>query len=420
MIIYPRYAIVIDTTMYTKKIIYFLAFCVVFGASSFAHGATEDTRYLVKSSSAFWKKSFGVRHEFKDGFTVDLSDWQLRVAKVFGVELVPVKKVYILPESPIAQENNEETEGVSGRAKPTPAPSVRPTPSDQLPWGVEAIYGNDPLLTATSGGRDVNVAVLDTGVLKSHLDLKNRVSQCKDFTAIKQPIVNDKCEDKNGHGTHVTGIIAADGGIDGKGVYGVAPEANIFAYKVCGTNGSCWSDDIAFAIKTATDNGANIINMSLGSDSESSLIADAISYAVDKNVLVVAAAGNDGPDVGSIDYPGANPSVMAVGAFDVAFGMADWSSRGINSTTTPFVVQEKDVEFAAPGVIVESTWNSGGYVILSGTSMATPHVSGLAAKLWQKDAVDPDSATRDLLHTFSQDLSPAGDDNASGFGFPHI
>ena len=174
------------------------------------------------------------------------------------------------------------------------------------------------------------------------------------------------------------------------------------------------------AIRNAADNGAHIINMSLGSDTESSLIKDAIFYAVSKNVLVVAAAGNDGPDPDSIDYPGANSNVIAVGAFDIAQVIADWSSRGINSTTTPYVVEEKDIEFAAPGVIIESTWNNGGYVILSGTSMASPHMAGLAAKLWQKDALDPDSATRDLLHTFSQDLNLVGDDNTSGFGFPHL
>lgn len=406
--------------MDTKKTAYLLVFALLLGFSGFAYGATDDTRYLVKSNSGFWKKSFGVRHEFKDGFTADLSDWQLRVAKVFGVETVSVKKLYILPETPVTPENEEIDSTIKGRPKPSPSPSARPTPSDQLPWGIEAIYGNDPLLTATSGGAGVNIAVLDTGVLRTHLDLKNRVAQCKDFTAMKQPIVNDKCDDKNGHGTHVSGIIAADGGADGKGIYGVAPEATLFSYKVCGNNGSCWSDDIAYAIRTAADNGANVINMSLGGDSESSLISDAISYAVDKNVLVVAAAGNDGPDAGSIDYPGANPNVIAVGAFDVAFGIADWSSRGVNLITTPYVVEEKDIEFAAPGVIIESTWNSGGYVILSGTSMATPHVAGLAAKLWQKDALDPDSATRDLLHTFSQDLLPVGDDDASGFGFPHL
>ncbi|MDP3792636.1 MAG: S8 family peptidase [bacterium] len=413
--------------MDTKKIAYFLVFSLVLGFSSVAQGATEDTRYLIKSHSGFWKKSFGVRHEFNDGFTTDLNDWQLRVAKVFGVEVVAVKKLFILPEVPapsgevIGSEEKDKSIEVDGRKpSPTPLPS-RLVPSDQLPWGVEAIYGNNPLLVKTSGGADVNVAVLDTGVFKDHLDLKNRLSQCKDFTAAKVPIVDGKCEDKNGHGTHVAGIILADGGTDGKGIYGVAPEADLYAYKVCGNNGSCWSDDIAIAMRTAVDQGAHVISLSLGSDTESSLIKNAISYAVSKNVLVVAAAGNDGPDVGSIDYPGANPDVVAVGAFDVNIDVAEWSSRGINSTTTLNIIEEGDIEFVAPGVIIESTWKDGGYVILSGTSMATPHVTGLAAKLWQKDAEDPDLATRNLLKTFSGDLiPPVGEDNTSGYGFPHL
>ena len=413
--------------MFTKKTAYFLVFSLVLGFSSVAHGASEDTRYLVKSHSGFWKKSFGIRNEFTDGFTADMTEWQLRIAKVFGVEVVAVKKLFILPESlnpttPVSEVLGSEADkdvDVEGK-KPVPSPS-RLVPSDQLPWGVEAIYGNNPLLIKPSGGVDVNVAVLDTGVFGDHTDLKKRISQCKDFTAAKLPVVDGKCEDRNGHGTHVAGIIAADGGDDGKGIYGVAPESNIYAYKVCGNNGSCWSDDIAVAIKTATDEGANLINLSLGGDTESSLIKNAVSYAVSKNVLVVAAAGNDGPDEASIDYPGANADVVAVGAFDVNFDVAEWSSRGINSTTALNVIEEGDMEFAAPGVIVESTWKDGGYVILSGTSMATPHITGLAAKLWQKDAEDPDSATRNLLKIFSGDLiPPVGEDNTSGYGFPHL
>ncbi len=332
---------------------------------------------------------------------------------------MPVKKLYILPSEPLASTEPDPLEEGDLRIK-SKASASRILPSNRLPWGIKAVYNNDPLLAKTSGGAGVNVAVLDTGILKSHLDLKNRVKQCKDFTSLRQPIVDGKCEDKNGHGTHVSGIIAADGGSDNKGIYGVAPEASLFVYKVCGNNGSCWADDIAVAIKTAANSGANVINMSLGSDTESSLIKDAAAYAATKNVLMIAAAGNDGPYLGSIDYPSANPNVVAVGAFDVSYAIAEWSSRGINSTTTPYVVEEQDIEFSTPGVNIESTWKDGGYVILSGTSMASPHVAGLAAKLWQKDALDPDSATRSLLWQFSQDLIPVGDDDASGWGFSHL
>jgi subtilisin len=415
--------------LHTKKIAYFLVFSIVLGFSGVAHGASEDTRYLIKSNSGFWKKSFGVRHQFDGGFTSDLTDLQLRVAKVFGIEVEPVGKFYILADTVASEGSGSEVldtisqgkpdESIGGKPTPGPIASIRPAPTDQVPWGVRAIY-NDDLIETTSGGVGVNVAVLDTGVLMTHPDLKDRIAQCKDFTSAKTPMIDGKCEDKNGHGTHVAGIIAADGGADGLGIYGVAPEANIFAYRVCGNNGSCWADDIAGAITAAANQGANIINMSLGSDVESTMIKSAINYAVSKNVLVVAAAGNDGPDIGSIDYPGANPNVIAVGAFDVSLEMADWSSRGVNSNTEKGVIEEGDVEFAAPGVIIESTWKDGGYLILSGTSMATPHISGLAAQIWNKSAEDPDSDTRALLKSFVKEILPAGEDDASGYGFPQL
>ena len=427
--------------MLRRKTAYLLVLFVFLGIAGSVFGAEENTRYLVRSKSGFWKKSFGIRHDFKEGFTTDLADWQLRVAKVFGVEVVSVKKFYILNSELLALESTPTPSAEPVLASPTPdivpvkpepkveidarkpgstpIPSITPLPFDQLPWGVRAVY-DDLLLSKTSGGKDINIAVLDTGIFKDHSDLVRRVVQCKDFTQAKKPISDNQCDDKNGHGTHVSGTIVADGGSNGVGIYGLVPEANLFVYKVCGNNGSCWSDDIAMGIMTAADNGTNVLNLSLGGDNESSLIKDAISYAVSKNVLVVAAAGNDGPYIGSIDYPGANSDVVAVGAFDSSYNVAEWSSRGSNSATNPDTIEEGDIEFASPGVNIESTWKDGGYVILSGTSMATPHITGLAAKLWQKDVDDPDSATRTLLHTFSQDLSPIGDDDASGFGFPHL
>ena len=154
--------------------------------------------------------------------------------------------------------------------------------------------------------------------------------------------------------------------------------------------------------------------MSLGGDTQSSLIKDAIDYAVSKGVLVVAAAGNDGPAYGSIDYPGANVKVIAVGAINSGEYVPDWSSRGINNGD--YIVEEKEVEFGAPGVSVESTWKDGCYNTIQGTSMATPHVLGLAAKLWDTDA----ETTRTKLQELAKlnDLYTEGDDTATGFGLP--
>lgn len=396
--------------MYIKKVAYLVVLALLLGAALPVFAAEDNNRYLIKSTSNFWKRSFAVRHNFDNGFTADLSDFQLRLAKIFGVEIELVKKIYILPSVEVSVEAVE----ISGKA-----PAKRSIPSEQVPWGVKAVY-NNLLLDKTSGGADVNVAVLDTGIVKTHPDLSNRVKDCKDFSSNRLPLVEGKCDDKNGHGTHVAGIVAADGGADKKGIYGVAPESNLFAYKVCSDSGMCWADDIAVAIRTAVDNKANIINLSLGSDTESQLITDAVNYAVSKNTLVIAAAGNDGPYIGSIDYPAANSTVVAVGAVNSNLGIPDWSSRGVNSTNEAYITENQDMEFATPGVNIESAWKDGGYATLSGTSMASPHVAGLAAKLWQKDAKDPASATRDLLHQFSTDIQPLGDDDASGWGIPRL
>ncbi|MEK7154427.1 MAG: S8 family serine peptidase, partial [Patescibacteria group bacterium] len=297
--------------------------------------------------------------------------------------------------------------------------TARYVPSDQTPWGIETIY-DSPNIASASGGLGVNVVVLDTGVNVNHPDLKGRIGQCKDFTSARYPVVDNKCEDKNGHGTHVAGIIAADAGADKLGIYGVAPAAKIFAYKVCGANGSCYADDIAVGLKTAVEHGANVVNMSFGTDKNVSLIKNAVNDAWSKGVLLVAAAGNDGPFPDSIDYPGAYASVVAVGAINKSLNVTDWSSRGINSLTDPEVINDRDIEFAAPGDSIESTWNNGGYVVLSGTSMASPFVAGLAAKYWQSAAENKAQTTREFLWKLVKDILPDGQDNYSGLGLPQV
>ena len=370
--------------------------------------AAQDvgSRYFIKSTSAFWKNSLGVRHNFENGFTADLSGIQFRLAKIFGLQVELVKSLSIL--LPVSQiELDLDTKSSSGKKD-------RVIPSDQLPWGVGLVYDSQAI-SSTSGGEGINIAVLDTGVFKNHSDLEEIVSECKDFTA-RLSLIDGKCEDKNGHGTHVAGIIGANAGADKLGIYGIASEANIFAYKVCSNDGSCWADDVAAGIRDAVNSGANIINLSLGSDSDVEMIRSAIDYAESKNVLIVAAAGNDGPYVGSIDYPSAQVNVIAVGAIDSLEAIPNWSSRGSNTDTKLGVIEEKDIEFGAPGVNIESTWKNGGYAILSGTSMAAPFVSGLAAKFWQGDA----KQTRDYLYTIIKDLGSTGEDNATGFGLPMV
>lgn len=392
--------------MNTRFLAFFLVFSFILGTSGYAQAAATspaDSRYFVSTTKAFWRTTLGARNVFEDGFTADLSDLQVRIARFAGLKLISVKKFTILADA----------------QTPSPEPSDVPqlTPAAPMPWGVELVSGS--ALPHKKGGAGITVAVLDTGVDVSHPDLARRISGCKDFSGA-QAVEDEFCADENGHGTHIAGIIAADGGPDGVGIWGVAPAANILAYKVCSRSGSCWSDDIAKAIDAAVDSGANIIVLGLGGELPSSFIADSIAAALEKQVLVVAAAGNDGPYPESIDFPASVPGVLAVGAVDSDMKVPEWSSRGANLSTKAYRMDDGDLEFAAPGVNIESAWRDGGYAILSGTSMAAPHVAGLAALLWQPKEESPADATRLLLREYAKDIAPVGDDAASGWGLPML
>lgn len=396
-----------------KKLLSLLLVSTLLGAVAYSSRGVAKPYYV--SDNPVLKSILGVRHEFKGVFSTELTDEQVGILRLLGVKVEPVR-LYEITARPICGDGAIHPSEQCGEPGLPECPEGQVCedcrcvtleermcyPDEQLPWGIRKVGGG-------SGGAGVKVAVLDTGVDVDHPDLKENIIDCKDTT--KRGIKRG-CADGNGHGTHVSGIIAANGGPDGLGIYGVAPEAKLMEIKVCGNSGSCWADDIAEGIRYAADNGANIISMSLGGDAPDPQILAAIDYAVERGVLVIAAAGNDGPEEGSIDYPGAYVEVIAVGAIDASENVPDWSSRGVNDGD--YVVEEREVEFGTPGVSIESTWNDGCYKYLSGTSMATPHVSGLAARVWRGSA----GATRDYLHQVAKDIWEPGDDMATGFGLP--
>ncbi|MBU8914481.1 S8 family serine peptidase [Bacillus sp. FJAT-29953] len=404
----------------------------VMGISTFASGAfgqqtssQESYRVFIQgpaAEKAQAKANYGARWDFGvEGFTTTVNSQQYQA-------LLKNKNLTIenLPEIQLADKPE---------AKAKPGGGIATGPSDRTPWGIEAIY-NDATIASTSGGGGIKVAVLDTGVI-NHKDLVSNIDQCKDFSQNKSPLVEGSCNDGNGHGTHVAGTILANGGSNGTGIYGVAPDSKLWAYKVLSDRGSGYSDDIAGAIRKAADEGVRlgskvIISMSLGSSTKSTLIEDAVNYAYGKGVLVVAAAGNDGPGSNTIGYPGALVNAVAVAALENVqengtYRVADFSSRGNPVTAGDYIIQEHDVEVSAPGRAIESTWKDGGYNTISGTSMATPHVSGLAAKLWAANPSWSHTQLRAELQNRAKlyDIkggsgAATGDDYASGFGFPRV
>jgi uncharacterized repeat protein (TIGR01451 family) len=210
----------------------------------------------------------------------------------------------------------------------------------------------------TRGSTGVIIAILDTGVNTDHPDLTDKIVQSVNFTDA------DTDDDIFGHGTHVAGIAAAATN-NGIGVAGLGYDSSLMNVKVLRDNGSGYHSWIAAGITWAADNGAQVINMSLGGGSSSQLLEDAVNYAWSKGVVVVAAAGNNGNSY--MVYPAGYANCIAVAATDAKDALASWSNYG------------DWVDLAAPGTGIYSTLNDDGYGYKSGTSMASPHVAGLAA-----------------------------------------
>jgi len=228
-----------------------------------------------------------------------------------------------------------------------------PPPAQVIPWGISKIRARD----AATRGAGITVCVSDTGIDLSHPDLKaNIVGSVNTISPTKS------ATDDNGHGTHVAGIIAA---VDNTmGVVGVAPLAKLIAAKGLSRSGTGWASDLAETIDECRVRGAHIINMSWGSSTPTGVIGDAIVRAASAGVLLIGAAGNES---GPVIYPAAYPQVVAVSAVDINDAFASFSNFG------------SEVENSAPGVNIYSTWKGGGYATISGTSMAAPHVAGVAA-----------------------------------------
>ncbi|HUP85317.1 MAG TPA: S8 family serine peptidase [Acidimicrobiales bacterium] len=305
-------------------------------------------------------------------------------------------------------------------------------------WGLDKIQAEPAW--ATSTGTGVLVAVVDTGVDLGHPDLQaNIVGPGKDFvepdgtcTGNKRTgrtCTQDGAQDKNGHGTHVAGIIAAVAN-NNVGVAGVAPNARILPVRVLDASGSGTTDQIAAGVRYAADQGAKVINLSLGVISgvdkvakvigELDTVYAAFDYAVAKGATVVVAAGNDSAPFCS--EPAGAANVICVGATD-SRDVSSFYSNHDASTLQTFVVAPGGDALTCSGDILStylrsaarSTCSPGdGYEVLAGTSMATPHVAGVAALLAAKGDSRADIMRK--IPATADDLGAPGDDPVYGSG----
>ncbi len=288
------------------------------------------------------------------------------------------------------------------------------TPNDPLyspyQWNLPAIhmpsawksfkkvaYFSPPFLMKQND-QSVIVAVVDSGVDLSHPDLKNHL--VPGYNSINPSLPPN---DRIGHGTHVSGIIAAATN-NRQGVAGIGGNISIMPVKVLDDTGEGDAYTVAKGIVWASDHGAKVINLSLGDSQTSSIIENAINYARSKQVVIVAAAGNDG--LRQADYPAAYAGVIDVGATN------EWGDRAEYSNYGPWV------DILAPGSHIASTFLRGNYASLSGTSMASPHVAAIAALIcsqhpnWSAEQV----VNQILLNATSTANHQKSRDPNSGYG----
>ncbi len=294
---------------------------------------------------------------------------------------------------------------------PAPAPaSADPYRAQQ--WALDAV--SYPGAWTTTTGSGVTVAVLDTGVDAAHPDLVGRVLPGRHFLHVgSTPQSGPGADDDHYHGTHVAGIIAANAG-NGTGIAGAAPGVSILPVKVLDANGSGWFSDVAAAITWSVDQGADIINLSLGAPGTDPVVAAAIADATTRGVAVFAAAGNSGCVVGTSGcgafYPASDPGAIAVGSIQ--------SNRACSGFTT----QASYVALGAPGSSILATVPtaaapSNPYATLSGTSMATPYAAAAAALvLAAAPGTTPAQLREALTSTADPTAASPGTDWCTGAG----
>jgi subtilisin family serine protease len=271
-------------------------------------------------------------------------------------------------------------------------------------WGVDHIGAGNVHLHNKGGG--TKLAIIDSGIDYNHPDLNVNYAGGYDFANEDTDPLDD-----NGHGTHVAGIVAAED--NDMGVVGVAPDTSVYALKVLDGNGVGYWSDFIVALEWAVANGIQVVNTSLGADSDAPGVHEAVKVAHNAGIVLVAAAGNSGNPPGrgnSVMYPAKYEEVIAVAATDQNNIRAKFSSTGDH------------VELAAPGVDIRSTYSGGLYATMSGTSMASPHVAGVAALIIASGVTDANAngrindEVRWTLQQTADDLGIDGRDSHYGYG----
>ncbi|MBM7094567.1 peptidase S8 [Bacillus sp. H-16] len=276
-------------------------------------------------------------------------------------------------------------------------------PNDELydpyQWNLEQITIEEGW-QITSGNAEIPIAIIDSGVDPEHVDLEDKITG--GYNAFED---NGNYYDEHGHGTHVAGVAAAITN-NVEGIAGVSWENPILAVKALDANAEGNSFSIAEAIRWSVDNGARVINMSLGDSHDSEVMRDAVRYAYEQDVVLIAASGNEAVETPM--YPAAYPEVFTVAALDPEGQRAAFSNFGTH------------VDVSAPGEHIPSTYIGNEYVAMSGTSMASPHVAGLAGLILSINPGLSNEEVYDIMRNSCDDIGNSGFDAYTGHGVINV
>jgi subtilisin family serine protease/flagellar hook assembly protein FlgD len=376
-------------------LMFFLCFILLFNSIGIngAFSATEEKNYLIELKKEKNVEKFLEKKEVKNKKVKKLKSSKNLI--VMQLKSNEVQEIQNLSEVEFIEEDSLVELTSKGEVdKNQPDVKNMKKNEENITWGMKEI-GLDFALNKKFDGKKIKIAVIDTGI-SNHPDLKvsGGVTYVEGTTSFK---------DDNGHGTHVAGTIAA---LHNKiGVVGAASKSDIYAVKVLNKNGSGSISQVIQGIEWAIENQMNIISMSLGSTQYSRALHEVIIDANKNGILVIAAAGNSGNRENSLLYPAQYPEVLSVGATDKNHSRANFSSTG------------PELDVVAPGVDILSTTSDGEYGVLSGTSMATPHVTGAAATIWSQDS---NLTNEDVIHKLIQTATPLGEQNEYGHGIINL
>lgn len=357
---------------------------------------TKPTRYIVKFKEPVATMGADGRSQ-RPEFSVARAQQALQKANVNALShlaSVHASVAELTPKQRKLLQANPEVEYIEEDSKRYLMDVITPM-AQSTPYGITMVQANQ--VSDASAG-NMKVCVIDTGYDLDHEDL-----QSSGVTGFAFSGHGNWYEDGNGHGTHVAGTMVALN--NNTGVVGTIGngQAGVHIVKIFNNSGNwTYASDLIQGIQSCQNAGAKVVNMSLGGSSSNQTENTAMNNFFNNGMLLVAAAGNGGNT--SFSYPASYNAVVSVAAVNSSGALASFSQRN------------SQVEIAGPGVSVSSTWNNGGYNSISGTSMASPHVAGVAALVWSNHPQCTAAQIRSALNATAEDRGSAGRDTSYGWG----